>query len=124
MNKAFEKILERLEELNDLQIEKYTKSLRKGNLDCIYDNSDIEDTKVKTTYEIIQIVNKLAEEYNSGWIPCSERLPEEGYVLVCRENGSISVEVVGGCHWVQHLYPKFDESNIIAWQRLPEPYKE
>ena len=33
--------------------------------------------------ESIKIVNELAEEYNNGWIPCSERLPEEdGYYLI------------------------------------------
>lgn len=39
----------------------------------------------------IEIVNQLAEEYNNGWIPCSEKLPEDGQkVLVYREDGHCS----------------------------------
>lgn len=33
--------------------------------------------------DVADIVNQLAEEYNNGWIPCSERLPEvETKVLI------------------------------------------
>lgn len=38
-----------------------------------------------------EIVNELAEEHKGGWIPCSERLPENGQkVLVYREDGHSS----------------------------------
>lgn len=31
------------------------------------------------------IVQEVAEEYNGGWIPCSERLPEENVKQIPRE---------------------------------------
>lgn len=32
---------------------------------------------IGATDKAIEIVNQLTEEYNNGWIPCSERLPED-----------------------------------------------
>ena len=82
-----------------------------------------------------EIVQEAAEEFapdtNVGtncWIPCSVRLPEEYIVLCCDKYGEM---IVG--------HPYFDEVsntnysaesdnemmyNCIAWQPLPEPYKE
>ena len=33
-------------------------------------------------FKAIEIVNQLADEYNNGWIPCSE-LPEENGMYLC-----------------------------------------
>ena len=60
MNKVFEKIIEKLEE------EKV-----KG----IYDSSSIIGEK-NVWGKAIEIVKQEAEQYNSGWIPVSEKLPE------------------------------------------------
>ena len=82
-----------------------------------------------------QIVKEVAEEFatdtnvgTNGWISCSDRLPEEYIVLCCDKYGEM---IVG--------HPYFDEVsntnysaesdnemmyNCIAWQPLPEPYKE
>ena len=39
---------------------------------------------LKDAYEIaIEIVNQLAEEHNDGWIPCSEKLPENDDDVLC-----------------------------------------
>lgn len=43
-----------------------------------------------------EIVNEVESEYGGGWIPCSERLPED-------DNSE--------------LY------KVVKWQPLPEPYK-
>ena len=85
--------------------------------------------------DAISIVNQLAEEYyaNSpqksadGWIPCSERLPEEIIkdCLVTLENGAVfqaSYSQIGEefrmiC-W--HGIERFSEENrVIAWMPLP-----
>ena len=57
MNKAFEKILERLEELKN----HYRKC-------CLCDYNDGAAIGLE---EGMSIVRKVAEEYNDGWIPCS-----------------------------------------------------
>lgn len=114
MNKAFEKILERLENMR-----------RKS---CI---SEIKGYCQATISRAEDIVQEVAEEYNSGWIPCSDRLPEEyGEYLIwwtditgkqCYE--ITEYEPVGG--WIGDI-PQAVEGiyNVIAWQPLPEPYKE
>ena len=81
----------------------------------------------------IRIVKELAEEYNNGWIPCSERLPEidgctSDTVLVCCSNGFQYM-----AFWCDDLQWRFCEcgtakepiiwTEIIAWQSLPIPYK-
>ena len=50
-------------------------------------------------YEVDRF-NESRKEYNSGWIPCSERLPEEYTVLCCDKYGEM---IVG--------HPYFDEFN-------------
>ena len=87
-----------------------------------------------------------AEEYNGGWIPCSERLPEEsGYYLVTYHYWSDGnflpkyddtyvrrLHYQISEHFVGWNYPKNVDDRaendchkeVIAWQPLPEPFKE
>ena len=84
-------------------------------------------------YEVDRF-NKLRKEYNGGWIPCSERLPEidgntSDIVLACGSNGFQYM-----AFWCDDLKWRFCEcgmaknpilwTEIVAWQPLPEPYKE
>ena len=116
MNKAFEKILERF----DVLIEESYHSATEGNRNARIKN--------RAYHKVKEIVQEVAEEYNGGWIACSERLPEEYTVLCCDKYGEM---IVG--------HPYFDEVsntnysaesdneimyNCVAWQPLPEPYKE
>ena len=115
MNKAFEKILERLE-----------REIAGKPTPDEYNNG------INRAYSIVQeVAEEFATDTNvgtNGWIPCSERLPEEYTVLCCDKYGEM---IVG--------HPYFDEVsntnyssesdnemmyNCIAWQPLPEPYKE
>ncbi len=43
----------------------------------------------------VKIINELAEEYNNGWIPCSERLPEENIEV------DVTVREIGGSTYTQ-----------------------
>ena len=71
-----------------------------------------------------EIVQEVAKEYGNGWIPCSERLPEDKHsVLVTTKNGTI---------WTAFYNEDYDEwlddidegpLSVIAWQPLPAPYK-
>ena len=123
MNRAFEKILERLEA----------------------DEKHTFDGCINKRYAK-QIVQEVAEEYNGGWIPCSERLPEEsGYYLVTYHDWSDGnflpkyddtyvrrLHYQISEHFVGWNYPKNVDDRaendchkeVIAWQPLPEPFKE
>lgn len=112
MNKAFDKILQRLTDA--------------GGCDATFDFDKGWD---KAITEAIGIVQKVSKEYNNGWIPCSERLPECGIkVLVQYGCGRINIEeckkntdgIIGfydGNYWS-------NADNYISWQPLPEPFKQ
>ena len=64
---------------------------------------------------------------NEDWIPVEERLPDRGiYVLCCFDDGTADVLWQ---NWKDDksllLYADIDNQirKVIAWQRLPEPYK-
>ena len=60
------------------------------------------------------------------WIPCSERLPEEGTeVLGTDDHGCIRHVVKDKSALYEFAtYEEMMHINIVAWQPLPEPYKE
>ena len=104
MNKEFDKIISQIEELANLN----------GN--AYLDSADV-----------IEIVHEVAEEYNGGWIACSERLPEECIevlVSVKEIDGSFYTRTswVQDGSWVIKKTPL--QPTVIAWQPLPEPLKE
>lgn len=127
MNKAFEKILERLEKERIILLE----------------NNIHQAIALNFAKEIVQ---EVAEEYKGGWIPCSERLPEEsGYYLVTYHDWSDGnflpkyddtyvrrLHYQISEHFVGWNYPKNVDDRaendchkeVIAWQPLPEPFKE
>ena len=134
MNKAFEKILEKLEELqNNL--------LSQTEGDAVLQVGVINGVMYSR-----KIVQEVAEEYNGGWIACSERLPEEsGYYLVTYHDWSDGnflpkyddtyvrrLHYQISEHFVGWNYPKNVDDRaendchkeVIAWQPLPEPFKE
>ena len=121
MNKAFEKILERLEEEKNKD--------RSG----VY--SEIQCDVIKFTYgSAKEIVQEVAEEYNGGWIPIEEKLPpDDKYILLSFFN--FSIPIVGRYEEYEDGSGNFfagDEDETLisqnmyvnAWQPLPEPYKD
>ena len=117
MNKAFEKILERLEELQNNLL-----SQTEGDV-------SVQVGIINGVMYSKKIVQEVAEEYKCGWIACSERLPETiRPVLVTLRNWMndkyfVRVGRFHTDHW------KTDEgivenSVVIAWKPLPEPFKE
>ena len=121
MNKALEKILERLE-----------REIAGKPTPDEYNNG------INRAYSI---VNEVTEEFatdtnvgTNGWIPCSGGLPEidgntSDTVLVCGSNGFQYM-----AFWCDDLKWRFCEcgmaknpilwTEIVAWQPLPEPFKE
>lgn len=73
-------------------------------------------------YDAIKAINKLAEEYKGGWIPCKEEMPsKDGNYLVCDAQGNI---------YIARYYAGSTTFNrnvgfvARAWQPLPAPYTE
>ena len=134
MNKAFEKILEKLEELQNNLL-----SQTEGDV-------SVQVGIINGVMYSMKIVQEVAEEYKGGWIACSERLPEEsGYYLVTYHDWSDGnflpkyddtyvrrLHYQISEHFVGWNYPKNVDDRaendchkeVIAWQPLPEPFKE
>ena len=89
MQEVFEKIIEKLKE--ELKMA-YEEKLR-----CAGENLLQFDSAKGYAHGVsnaIEIVKQEAEKYNNGWIPCSERLPEEGmHVLVQDYNGNYEIGI-------------------------------
>ena len=107
MNKAFEKILERLE-----------REIAGKPTPDEYNNG------INRAYSIVK---EVAEEYKGGWIPCSEQLPEEeADVLLSLRSLDVYTGFranAEGCFYIDgDGYVEYE--NVIAWMPLPEPYKE
>lgn len=138
MNKVFEKILEMLEELHERYINQY--GVIGGN------------PMAFSVKECIEIVRQEAEQFgtdinvgSNGWIPCIERLPENGgYYLVTYHEWSDGyflpkyddtyvrrLHYQISDHFVGWNYPRCVDDRaendchkeVIAWQPLPEVYK-
>ena len=86
----------------------------------------------KGCFELRGIFGQVKAEINAlpsadvpHWIPCSERLPEEGgeYLVTDVSGGAATVtetyfitDCEGEGHW--------GALDVIAWMPLPEPYEE
>ena len=59
------------------------------------------------------------------WIPCSERLPEVGHVVLwCNQYGSVfASEIVFANEHSWYIGNRHRGGDPIAWMPLPEPYK-
>ena len=150
MNEAFSKIVEKLEEYRDENLVEHDSEMANH---CKQDCNDVSDCTLCVWDKAIEIVKQEAEKFgtdinvvSNGWIPCSERLPEEsGYYLVTYHNWSDGnflpkyddtyvrrLHYQISEHFVGWNYPKNVDDRaendchkeVIAWQPLPEPYKE
>lgn len=82
----------------------------------------------KPTFNTIK--GALTQQLNNGWIPVSERLPEEGRYLVTTVYGEVKESEFDLEKWWQidnstiSLAWEEEPIKVVAWQPLPEPYKE
>lgn len=126
MNKAFENIVEKLEfesdSANDKIMEQKTQKAR-----SYYDGYEDGCCRAK------EIIWEVAEEYNNGWIPCSEQLPEQPKENPIFENNPLELYLVTvknteyafRAFWNgKHFTDGFGTLDVIAWQPLPEPYQQ
>lgn len=63
---------------------------------------------------------------NSDWIKTSDKLPEQYQdVLVTTEDGYVDIADYNGINsWSDREGFYYENPEIIAWQPLPEPYRE
>ena len=118
MNEAFEKIIEKLEERKvrdaTIALDKYQEER------CFWYKQAFN--------KAIEIVKQEAEQYNNSWIPCSERLPEENQQVILQDfYGNITIEKMKINDGVKGFSDGdwwSSANNYVAWQQLPEPFKE
>lgn len=70
---------------------------------------------------------ELESRVNEGWIPCSERLPEEDtWCLATAYNESQKQRFVGEVYYSDGSWNDvyYDDIIVSAWMPVPEPYKE
>ena len=88
----------------------------------------ITNAEGKNVFQIIE-----AQPQVGGWIPVSERLPEDGYGVLVTVNGKHNnitfvdaleiAEYDGDFGWIVEGYPQWTDPNVTAWQPLPEPFE-
>ena len=140
MNKEFDKIIEKLENELKLADEEKLRCARENPLQ--FDSAKGYANGVANS---IEIVKQEAEQYNNGWIPCSERLPDNDKkeYIVQKTNGFIYIlgftkdayklsrydfaEYKGKKKQLFYDYDSeygYTEWECEAWRPLPEPFKE
>ena len=72
-------------------------------------------------------LDELAEEVGElgtqGWIPCSERLPENAMNVIAQfSDGTVTELRYAGNGIFEGIY-EYSTRVIIAWMPLPEPYE-
>ncbi|RHR72609.1 DUF551 domain-containing protein [Eubacterium sp. AF15-50] len=75
--------------------------------------------------ELIDSIRAMEKETkNNGWIPCSERLPEDGTrVIACFKHGLVT-ELKYKSAGIFEGINEYVAEVIDAWMPLPEPYRE
>lgn len=70
----------------------------------------------------------IEEAGKNGWIPCSERLPEESDLYLCTTyNGNVTDLYYSKKHKAFNSFDTDRKPNhkieVIAWTPIPKPYK-
>lgn len=122
-------ISEQIKHLKSLQ-EAMRLDNKLGRVKC---DSGFVENRIKIIDDAIDTIETLsakiqANNFNNGWIKCEDRLPEENQqVLTCDMFGNIHIFT----YFIGRNNVPFgiDENHsrfypVIAWQSLPESYKE
>lgn len=113
MQKVFEKIIERLG--NEIfSAELYGNEWNGQTVTNLLCLGNVRD-----------VIEQTVAEYNNGWIPVGEKLPEESLnSVLCWDEyrkRCCFAQYLGG-RWI--LGNDVDSVKITAWQPLPEPYQK
>lgn len=119
---------------------KYTPNCFKDYKDGLIKAKEIIQSEQKEMESFAQDYELLSKDFvmvceeneqlkkTNGWIPVSERLPDKGgFYLVSTLHGIPRVMVGYYCiernEW-DYCHSTMPILSVIAWQQLPEPYKE
>lgn len=123
MQEVFEKIIEKLEDMKQGQIKLLAMHM-----------SYEEDQKAMMRFNVLKQaqdeVKCIINQYNNGWIPASERLPEEHklYDITFRNSvgihsdSAIFIPSIRKWFWDADE-TEFVENEILAWAEKREPYQ-
>ena len=74
--------------------------------------------------QVQMCIEALEKQLNGCWIPVSERLPKENEeVLITLTHGQVTWAYLYQGKW-HTMFSAYPIERVIAWQPLPEPYKE
>ena len=129
MQEVFEKIIEKLEEI------RVKKTCNKEKCDTK------ELCRICVVDDAIEIVKQEAEKFgtdtnvgSNGWIPCSERLPDEAFgclvtVMDCNPSTQTEFENILP-YFVGYDGETWNDADgeeipfeVVAWRKLPTPYQ-
>ena len=131
MQELIEKIIEKLEEkANQNWLVLAERNGYKRSIEIVkkeaaeYTEKEILHGMDRRNEETKAVIEGMKSIKGCGWIPCSERLPKYGEVVMCCcENGGITVSCI--THKCVKLSKNvwFGQHRVIAWQPLPAPYQ-
>ncbi len=118
MQAVFEKIIEKLEVAGKTELIVHGGRCNGKTLALGY---------TKGISDAIEIVKQEAEQYNNGWIPCSERLPDDfmSFEYLTIRKGHTLATITYYCVVNHKWYLSRNSSkeiDVIAWKPLPQPY--
>lgn len=108
-------------EILQSDIKRYSKNDIPKNTDSLGLQAILRNREKKISAYQTAIVG-LQQQLNNGWISVIEKYPEEGQRVMVWDllNNRVAIAYFSCPHW------EADDGriNVIAWQPLPEPYKE
>ena len=119
MQKVFEKIIEKLEEI------RVKKTCNKEKCDTK------ELCRICVVDDAIEIVKQEAQQYNNGWVPCSVELPPQPVENPIFDNKPLELYLVSvknadypiRAFWNGKFFTDgWSKVDVIAWQPLQKPY--
>lgn len=126
---VLEKIIEEIEEIyiDDVGFGVDCNLQGKSDLACDNCYECMKDVCKNIIRKYMDSVTDTNVGDNDGWISVEERLPDRGiYVMCCFDDGTVDVLWQ---NWKDDksllFYADIDNEirKVIAWQKLPEPYK-
>ena len=140
----YKTMMEYIDEIHAVQPDHVADVSKKVFISCAHENNDvifrkmaieaIEKAKMAQTPDGEIFVAKYNAEMNiqllpsaqpePHWIPCSERLPDKGNVVLwCNEYGSVFASEITFKNEDYWCIGNRHRSELIAWMPLPEPYR-